>query len=105
MSAADIATGHQRAGTDWIRPLRLACGLFLIETDSMTVRLISAVVLGFSGGTQTHILPYLTTRYFGLKAFGKIYGVLASIVATGVGLGQLGLLGDGVDQIGLVYGH
>ena len=30
MSAADIATGNQRDGTDWIRPLRLACGLFLL---------------------------------------------------------------------------
>ena len=30
MSAADIATGNPRDGTDWIRPLRLACGLFLL---------------------------------------------------------------------------
>ncbi|MCK9544129.1 MAG: MFS transporter, partial [Novosphingobium sp.] len=33
------------------------------------------------------VMAYLTTRYFGLRHYGKIYGVYAGIYGLGVGAG------------------
>jgi MFS family permease len=65
------------------------CALLLIPTDSFYLRLISILCIGISTGAHTYLIPFLTTRFFGLRAFGKIYGVIASISAICVGLGPV----------------
>ena len=40
---------------------------------------------------RTALIPYLTARYFGLKAFGRIYGSIFVLFYTGVALGPLAM--------------
>jgi MFS family permease len=44
--------------------LAAACGLILMIT------------MGFGSGAESDVLGYLTSRYFGLKAFGRVYGLV-----------------------------
>ena len=44
---------------------------------------IGAVILGLAAGIETGLLAFLTTRYFGLRSFGTLYGILFG----GFGLG------------------
>jgi predicted MFS family arabinose efflux permease len=69
--------------------LAVASILLLIPTDSLALRVIPVLCVATVGGERIHMLSYLTTRYFGLKAFGTIFGVVASTMAIPVGLGPL----------------
>jgi MFS family permease len=65
----------------------ISCVFYLTPTDSIWIRAIPVVVLSLAGGGQTHMLTYLTSRYFGLKAYGTMFGFVASVMAIGVGFG------------------
>lgn len=45
--------------------------------------------VGYAGGTKLQICAYLTGVYGGMRNFGKIFGVMASIIALAGGLGPL----------------
>ena len=32
--------------------------------------------MGFGSGAESNVLGYLTSRYFGLQAFGRVYGMV-----------------------------
>lgn len=49
--------------------------------------LLAALLLGGSLGAEVDMLAYLTSRYFGLKSFAEIFGVLFGAVMMGMGLG------------------
>ncbi len=85
---ADRFPGHVISAA-YVLSLTLVCGVLLMSTESVLLCVIPVVMLGLFGGAQTHVISYLTTRYFGLRAFGKIFGVVASMVAITVGLGPL----------------
>jgi MFS family permease len=85
---ADRVPGHYLYG-GFLGVIVLAWPMLLINTDSVVLRLIPLLMQGTAGGAQSHLLPYITTRYFGLRAFGVIFGVISSIMAVGVGLGPL----------------
>jgi MFS family permease len=85
---ADRVPGHYLYG-GFLGLIVLAWPMLLINTDSVVLRLIPLLMQGTAGGAQSHLLPYITTRYFGLRAFGVIFGVISSIMAIGVGLGPL----------------
>jgi MFS family permease len=53
------------------------------------VFLLSAILLGGSLGAEVDMLAYLTSRYFGLKHFGQIFGVLFAAVMLAMSLGPL----------------
>ena len=59
----------------------------LVGGDSVLIATVAVGVLGFSGGANLACGSYMTTRYIGLRAYGKVYGLLTSIqsIATGVG--------------------
>lgn len=44
---------------------------------------MAALCIGFGVGSQSGALAYLSTRYFGLKKFGTIYGTIIGITTTG----------------------
>jgi MFS family permease len=67
--------------------MALTCGLLLIKTDSLFLRILPAITVSLVGGERAHMIPYLASRYFGLRAFGKIFGVVSSFIAISVGLG------------------
>ena len=50
---------------------------------------IAALLIGLSIGTEFDLLAYLTTRYFGLKSFGMVYGLMFSAFLVGTATGPL----------------
>lgn len=42
---------------------------------SFTLAVIAAFFMGFASGAETDLVAYLAGRYFGMKNYGKIYGV------------------------------
>jgi MFS family permease len=51
------------------------------------VPLIGAVLCGVGIGVEIDLMAFLLSRYFGLRAYGKIYGVMFAIFNVGSGLG------------------
>ena len=66
--------------------LSAAIGLLLLwGLEAGGVPFVAAVLIGLSMGATGEIIPYLTGRYFGLRAFGQIYGYgLISFTLGGV---------------------
>ena len=63
-----------------------ALGLFLLwTTAASSVPFVAAFLIGLGMGASGELVPYLTGRYFGLRAFGEIYGYgLISFTLGGV---------------------
>ncbi len=56
------------------------------------------LALGLAAGAEIDLLAYLTSRYYGLKAYGTIYGLQLIFFSIGAGLGPL-LLGASQDRL------
>ncbi|MFT5132938.1 MAG: MFS family permease [Gammaproteobacteria bacterium] len=78
----------------------LALATFLIATGGLGLaagnlseafNILAAILIGVGIGAETDIISYMTSRYFGLRAFGKIYGFFFSFFYVGTGLGPLAL--------------
>ena len=67
-----------------------------------SVSVLSALLLGLGVGAEVDLIAYMVGRYFGLKAFGEIYGYLFGVFIVGTGLGPL-IMGFGFDSLG-TYG-
>lgn len=50
---------------------------------------VVAILLGFTLGAEVDVLVYLTTRFFGLKNFGALYGGLLGALSIGTAVGPL----------------
>jgi MFS family permease len=75
-------------------------GLILIQTTrSSTILFPAALVMGLGQGAEIAFSAYLTSRYFGLRAYGSIYGLFYSASSAGIALG-LFLMGAGHDAFG-----
>lgn len=74
----------------------IACGLLLLPSSSLVLIVCAMSMLGYTAGAYLQLCTYLTTRYGGLLHFGKIFGVMASLLAFGTGAGPLigGLIFD-----------
>ncbi len=55
----------------------LACLLLLDPIRTPTLIVASMMIFGYSAGAYLQICTYLTTRYGGLRHFGKIFGIMA----------------------------
>ena len=69
--------------------LVVPCCMLLLPSSSVALRVVPVVLFGMSGGAEPHMLSYLISRYFGVRAFGKIFGALSSVIAVSVGLGPV----------------
>ena len=75
----------------------VACALLILPAYSMylfqqpdltyTQTAIAVVVLGFSAGIEYDLLAYLVSRYFGIRNYAAIYGILYAFFAAGAGFG------------------
>jgi predicted MFS family arabinose efflux permease len=79
---------------NWIGGLTLgsaALAFLLLMSDFATPTLIvvAMAVNGYASGTKLQITGYMTTRFAGLKNFGKIFGMMAAVIAGGTSLGPL----------------
>lgn len=50
---------------------------------------IAAFAIGFALGAEVDLIGYLTARYFGLGAYGRLYGLLYSSFILGTGLSPM----------------
>ncbi|MCP9951010.1 hypothetical protein [Actinomadura madurae] len=50
---------------------------------------LGAVCLGLAVGLEVDLASYLTSRYFGLRSFGQIYGAMFAIFVLGASAGGL----------------
>jgi MFS family permease len=48
-----------------------------------------ALILGIAVGAEVNIFAYFTSRYFGVRHFGVLFGIVYSMVILGGGLGPL----------------
>lgn len=79
--------------------LPLAGISLLVWGGSTTMALTGAILLGAAIGADFDIVPFLMSRYFGLRTFGQLYGIVLSIFLVGSGLGPV-LLGTTFDLTG-----
>jgi len=51
--------------------------------------ILAAIALGFGLGAEVDVIGFMVSRYFGLRAYGGIYGCLFAIFTIGTGLGPV----------------
>jgi MFS family permease len=78
----------------------VAAGIFLLFAGATgTGAHFAAALIGFGYGAESATIPYLVSRYFGLRSFGEIYSYLFITVPLGGALGPA-LMGVGFDRTG-----
>ena len=72
------------------------CGILALALLGSTVAVPAAFVIGFSVGAEVDLIGYLVARYFGIHAYGQIYGrqYSAFLIATGLSPVLLGAVRD-----------
>jgi len=77
-----------------------ALGLLLLWSGMAGgVVLIAVVLVGLGIGAEIDVMPYMVSRYFGLRAFGEIYSYTFAIFTLGGVIGPL-LMGAAFDAMG-----
>jgi MFS family permease len=73
----------------------VAIGLFLVALGGLyllasgTNAYLGASGIGMMGGAEIDVIAYMTSRYFGLRRFGQIYGYQFAVFLVGAGLGPM----------------
>lgn len=70
----------------------------LSQARTVTAGFAGAGLIGLGMGAEADVMPYLVSRYFGLRAFSEIYGYTFTAYAFAAALGPL-LMGWGYDQL------
>lgn len=77
-----------------------ACGIALLRTGTVSALVfLAAFLIGLGMGAEVDIIAYLTSRYFGLRSFGEIYGYAFASYTLAGALGPW-LMGLGYDRFG-----
>ncbi|MDT7535452.1 MFS transporter [Sphingobium sp. SA2] len=91
-----LATGAllDRLRPNWIGGITLgvaSLAFLLLDYGPRSPVLIvfAMLVNGYAAGTKTQITGFLTATYGGMRNFGKIYGVMAALMALASGVGPL----------------
>jgi MFS family permease len=81
-----------------------AAALLLLTTDvSHGVALACGAAFGLALGAEVDIVAYLTSRYFGLRSFGSIYGLQYAMFTAAAGVAPV-VTGMGYDVTGSYRG-
>lgn len=83
------------------------CVLLTIEGTGNWVAIIAVMSMGLAAAAEVDLVAYLTSRYFGMKAYGQIYGWQMSAFYLGAAIGPL-VVGFAYDAFGgytqILYG-
>ena len=60
-------------------------GLYFL--GSATYPLLGIISIGLASGTEVDMIAFITSRYFGLRRFGQLYGLLFAIFTAGPAIG------------------
>jgi MFS family permease len=66
------------------------CLILIAGGTSAMGTAVAAALIGLTLGAEVDVLVYLTTRHFGLKSFGALYGGLLTALSIGTATGPLG---------------
>jgi len=73
------------------------CGIALLRiASSPGAAFVAAFLIGLALGAEGDVMPYLTSRYFGLRSFGEICGIIFAGFSVAGGLGPY-LMGAAFD--------
>lgn len=94
--AGRLATGYL---IDHFRASYVGATVFLLPVAAVLLLLygqyyppapaLIAIMLGLTLGAEVDVIVYLTTRFFGLKNFGALYGGLLAALSIGTAIGPL----------------
>jgi MFS family permease len=77
-----------------------ACGIGMFALGAVnTAAFVAVILIGLSLGAEIDILAFLASRYFGLRAYGTVYGLLFAAVLLGTATGPY-IFGLGFDLSG-----
>src|SRR5262249_11536801 len=70
-----------------------------------TVAVIGAILCGAGIGAEIDLMAFFLSRYFGLKSYGKNYGIMFAVFNVGTGLGPAlsGLAFDRFHSYGPIF--
>jgi MFS family permease len=80
-----------------------ASGIALLLLGDRTAAFAGAFLVGLGLGAEVDLIPYLASRYFGLRDFGKLYSTLFAGFALAGALGPL-IMGADFDRTGSYSG-
>lgn len=99
---AGFLLDHMRASvlsTGFMALPAIGCLLWGTGVTGTNGALLAAIFVGMAGGAEFDLVAYMTSRYFGLRHYGKLYGILFSFVIAGAAIGPL-MFGVGYDLLG-----
>lgn len=64
-----------------------ALGCVLLLFGGVALAPLAGMLTGLSLGAEVDLIAYMTSRYFGMKSYGFVYGIAYSIYAIGVSSG------------------
>ncbi len=67
----------------------LACVMYLTLPIGPATGAMIAILFGLGVGAEGDVLGYITTKYFGVRSFGAIYGITTGLFSLGSGVGPL----------------
>jgi predicted MFS family arabinose efflux permease len=77
----------------------LACLLMLGFNGTLVMAMLCAGVIGLGMGAEVDVVAYVTSRYFGLRHYGVLFGILVGVYGAGIGIGSASA-GMGVGRTG-----
>ncbi|TVQ45201.1 MAG: MFS transporter [Gammaproteobacteria bacterium] len=63
----------------------VACLILVMPEIPMPLAYAAAFMIGLAAGAETDVFAYVAARYFGLKHYGRIYGVFYAVFAFAAG--------------------
>jgi MFS family permease len=94
--AGKLLTGAlmDRYAPNWVGGLTLgatafAFGLLMEPLRTPVLIVIAMVINGYASGAKLQICVHLTSQFAGLRNFGKIFGVMAALIAGGSSVGPV----------------
>lgn len=77
--------------------------LLLVHARSFAVAAPAAVIAGLGAGCELDLVPYMLRRYFGMRSFSTLYGLVYTFFALAGGIAPL-LVGRAFDSTGSYTG-
>ena len=68
-----------------------ACAMLAQSHISLTLAAVAGALAGLASGAEGDLLPYLVSRYFGLRHYGALLGISTSLFFLGASLSSVAL--------------
>ena len=71
----------------WIFGLAAAASFAIAGYPGLVIAIVATILIVVGSGAESDLIGYLVGRYFGLKAYGQIFGVVYGIFMLGIAIG------------------